>query len=311
MKSNYGSLNEEDFSCRLDMDINEVLSVTEKFPLPTMAYRLAGEEERLDFYKTLVEYLKLTEHTSGVELELGHWNTEWRKVLDRVRTYGPSIDNLRPNYFRYRTLRLDGEFVFTNDPFFEHHAYVIFLRLLFSKYLSGQNKIVDLGCGSGTSLFLLDQMKIGTELIGADCIEEAQETVNIIGQATTSNIRGFPFNMKTLEGGEALNLAGAAVITLHSMEQLGKDYQNLLDFLIAAGPSLVLHLEPIEEFYDSARLFDKLALTHHRQRGYLTGYLTKIRKLAAEKRIEIFAEKRLEFGSTWHEAYSLIVWRPI
>ena len=100
------------------MDINEVLSVTEKFPLPTMAYRLAGEEERLDFYKTLVGYLKLTEHTSGVELELGHWNTEWRKVLDRVRTYGPSIDNLRPNYFRYRTLRLDGEFVFTNDPFY-------------------------------------------------------------------------------------------------------------------------------------------------------------------------------------------------
>ena len=93
MKSNYGSLNEEDFSCRLDMDINEVLSVTEKFPLPTMAYRLAGEEEKLHFYKTVVEYLKLTEHTSGVELELGHWNTEWRKVLDTVRTCGPSIDN--------------------------------------------------------------------------------------------------------------------------------------------------------------------------------------------------------------------------
>ena len=311
MKSNYGSLNEEDFSRRLDMDISEVLLVTEQFPLPTMAYRLVGEEERLHFYKTVVEYLKLMEHTRGVELELGNWNSEWRKVLDRVRTHGPSIDNLRPNYFQYRTLRLNGEFVFTGDAFFEHHAYVMFLRLLFSKYLSGQNKIVDLGCGSATSLFLLDQMEIGTELIGADWIEEALETVNIIGRATTSNIRGLPFNMKTLEGKEALDLAGAAVITIHSMEQLGRDYHNLLDYLMAAGPGLVLHLEPIEELYDSKCLFDKLALTHHRQRGYLTGYLTKIRKLASEKRIEIFAEKRLKFGSTWHEAYSLIVWRPI
>ena len=311
MKSNYGSLNAEDLSYRLDMDISEVLSITEQFPLPTMAYRLVGEEERLQFYRTVVEYLKLMEHTCGIELELENWNSEWRKVLDRVRAFGPSIDNLRPNYFQYRTLRLDGEFVFTHDPLFEHHAYIIFLRILFSKYLSGQSKIVDLGCGPGTSLFLLNQMEIGTELVGADCIKEAQETVNIIGRATTSNIRGLQFNMKTLEGGEALNLAGAAVITLHAMEQLGKDYRNLLDFLIAAGPSIVLHLEPLEELYDSGCLFDKLALTHHRQRGYLTGYLTNIRKLAAEKRIEIFAEKRLKFGSTWHEAYSLIVWRPV
>ena len=117
--------------------------------------------------------------------------------------------------------------------------------------------------------------------------------------------------MQTLEGAAELNFNEAAVITVHSMEQLGTTHHGILDLLLTQFPKLVLHLEPLEELYDKNSLFDQMAMTHHRQREYLSGYLTRIRQLAAEGRVELIVERRLNFGSTWHEAYSLLVWRPV
>jgi hypothetical protein len=69
-------------------------------------------------------------------------------------------------------------------------------------------------------------------------------------------------------------------------------------------------MEPLVELYDEQRLVDYLAIKFHRKRGYLEGFLTSLRKLQAEGRIEILEQRRFYFGSIYHEGYSYVAWRP-
>ena len=70
-------------------------------------------------------------------------------------------------------------------------------------------------------------------------------------------------------------------------------------------------LEPIVELYDRSSLFDVLAIKYHERRNYLHGWLTRLRELAALGRAEILQVRRLGFGDRYHEAYSVILWKPL
>ncbi|MBT3552210.1 MAG: hypothetical protein HN485_13820, partial [Rhodospirillaceae bacterium] len=109
---------------------------------------------------------------------------------------------------------------------------------------------------------------------------------------------------------EAIAVApGAGIMTLHAMEQLGSDFEPFLDYLIGLKPAVALHLEPIAELYDADNPFDAAALAYHAKRGYLTGFLNALQARAATGEIEILKIHRTGFGSTFHEAYSIVVWR--
>jgi hypothetical protein len=102
----------------------------------------------------------------------------------------------------------------------------------------------------------------------------------------------------------------SAVITIHSLEQLGQSYDKLLSFIMAAKPRIVVNYEPILEFYDEDNLLDYLALLYSSKRNYLSGYLTALRELEKQNKIEILQAYRPYLGGIIHEA-SLIVWRPL
>jgi len=58
-------------------------------------------------------------------------------------------------------------------------------------------------------------------------------------------------------------------------------------------------------------LFDYLAIRCHTTRNYLKNWLSDIRALEKSGKAEIIEEKRLQFGDRYHEAYSVIAWRPL
>ena len=311
LDSDFGSIDVADLALRLDIPLVDVEKVADEHPFPVMNYRRIREHEKGVFYQTVIDYLRLMAEADGQETELKIWRSEWGRVLDRVLVEGITLETLRPDYFHFQTMRLDGEYVSVEDPLFEHKVYVTLLNFLFSKYLLGYRKIVDLGCGTGTSLYLLSQINRKAELYGCDWVPESQEIVNAIGRSLGGSISGLNFDMKTAIGQHTLPIDNeTAVITIHSMEQLGSNFVPFLELMLKKKPKLVLHVEPLVELYDEDNLFDKMAVTFHRQREYLEGYLTRIRELAREGRVEIITERRLQFGSTWHEAYSLLVWRP-
>ena len=95
------------------------------------------------------------------------------------------------------------------------------------------------------------------------------------------------------------------------MEQLGDKFGPFLEFLLRQKVHRVVHLEPIAELYDPKALLDFLALVYHRHRNYLSGYLTQLRNLEDDGKISIEVLKRIYFGSRFHEAYTMLVWKPL
>lgn len=95
-----------------------------------------------------------------------------------------------------------------------------------------------------------------------------------------------------------------AVVTFHALEQLGKNFRPFLNFLLEAKPKVIIHVEPLIELYED-NLLDYLAVQYHRKRGYLEGYLEAVINSGAE----ILELKRNHFGSLYHDAYSVLVWK--
>jgi hypothetical protein len=178
----------------------------------------------------------------------------------------------------------------------------LFRRLrgeLFDKYLHSVAEISEFGCGTGHNLAPL--LGSGVRLRGFDWSQSA------VGRCRRLGIEAEVFDM--LRPNREVKLSGA-VLTVHALEQLGADWGPFLDFLVANKPLLCLHIEPIEELYDEHDPHDAACLEYHRSRGYLTGYLTRLREMEALGAARLIEVRKSPFGGTNHDAYSVIVWRP-
>jgi hypothetical protein len=239
---------------------------------------------------------------------LDKWEQGWAEVRARVTRDGVSEATLAPQYFRHRTLRLLGRYIQARSASFEPKLYTAIKSVIFGDYLGDAKRIVEFGCGTGTNLFQIHNLLPQAHLVGCDWARPSQEIIGLIADATGADLTGVHFDMRTLEGRESVPLdASTTILTLHAMEQLGRDFSPFLDYIVASKPKLVVHLEPIVELYSAANEFDAAAVAYHRKRGYLEGFLPALQNRSD---VEIVETRRLGFGSTFHEAYTLIVWRP-
>lgn len=277
----------------------------------SLGYRRLPAAERDAVILRALEQLERTDLVTVGGNDASRWERGWGEILDRVRTRGVALENLLPQYFHYDILRYDGDWIRIDAPDFEFRVYDTFRRALFPRHLAGFDRLVDIGCGTAASLLTLNDLFPRAELVGCDWAAPSQDLVKLIAAHLGRPLRGVRFNMLTLEGGDQIQIdARTAVLTMHSMEQLGANHGPMLDFLLQRKPGLCLHIEPIRELYDPAKLFDALALRYHDKRNYLSGYLTALRAKAAEGLIDIKETRRLGFGSAFHEGYSLVVWAP-
>lgn len=268
-------------------------------------YREATAQEIAEVRARLADIL--ADATVGASA-LDKWEQGWAEVRARVTRDGVSEATLSPQYFRHRILRLHGRYICARSASFELKLYKAIKSAIFARYLADAARIVEFGCGTGLNLFQLHRMFPDRQLIGCDWARPSQELVALIAAATGADMTGLRFDMRTLEGRESVTVDSAtAVLTLHAMEQLGSDAADFVDYLAARKPKLVVHLEPIAELYDPSSPFDADAIAYHRKRGYLDGFLPMLR---AHPGIEIVESRRLGFGSIFHEAYTLIVWKP-
>jgi len=233
----------------------------------------------------------------------------WEENYARCVAQGVSWQALVPSYIKFFPyVRYRGDFIAPEGASFVDELFAVVLAYAFEKYLGDAQRIYEFGCGTGRYLLMLSEMYPETALTGLDWTEASMKIIELMQQKGI-HIQGRRFDM--LNPDPAMRLEpGSAVVTISSLEQMGGDFTAFLSYLLAQRPALVLHHEPVEEFYDTADLFDYLARTYHRRRGYLSGYWTTLNALADDGVIEILEARRNNFGDPYMDGASLIAWRP-
>jgi hypothetical protein len=236
------------------------------------------------------------------------WREGWGEVLEGLKS-GFHPARLRPQYFGGDDVsRLNGDYAKAEDVYGRDQA---MRKLVFRSYFGDAKRVVDLGAGTGVSQVLLAEA-CNAELVAADWAAPSQEIMGVIGRNIHRDIRAVNLNMLTLSGWDDLKVDEEThVLTVHALEQLGGDWGLLLTAIRNAKPRLCVHIEPLVELYDETNLFDWLAAQYHRKRNYLTGWLPAIQELERQGKAEVLRTHRWGFGNRFHEAYSLLVWRPL
>ncbi|MGV3523535.1 MAG: hypothetical protein ACO1RX_04885 [Candidatus Sericytochromatia bacterium] len=239
----------------------------------------------------------------------GDWERGWSENLEAFRAGGHDPEVLVPKYLQPDQIdRLNGAYIRSETPYFQVRVYDIFRHYLFQTYLSSATAVYEFGCGTGYNLHILAGLLPEMPLWGLDWAEASVQLIQEMAQNGHPQLQAQRFDMFHPEGLELQ--AGAAVLTLNAMEQLGGNFQPFVDYLLAQHPAIGVHAEPLLELYDPADPFDDIARRYHEQRGYLTGFVPHMQALAAAGQIEILKLQRVRLGNQFHEGYSLLIWKP-
>lgn len=234
----------------------------------------------------------------------------WGENLARCRAAGPSDAALAPGYVKpLPVMRYGGRLVRPDDPYLCHTLTALTLDHVFGRYLAPHACVVEAGCGTGRHLRTLADRFPEKRLVGLDWTAASVAILNLIARREGRAIEGREFDMLAPSADVPLP-AGAAVYTVHALEQLGARFEPFLDWLLAGRPAVVVHHEPIVELYDPDCELDHLAIAYHHRREWLRGYWPALERLAARGRVEILVARRLHYGDLYTEG-SLVVWRPV
>ncbi len=239
------------------------------------------------------------------------WHKGWEENLRDFIKSGYDLKKLTPKFIRpNQVIRFNQDYILPTNPNFELDYLSVFRLWLFRKYLKDINNIYEFGCGTGFNLVILAQLYPDKQLYGLDFVNSSIELVNKIGEVYGWNMRGYPFDMISPDGNFQIK-ENSAVFTFGAVEQLAGKFEVFLQFLLKRTPAMCIHIEPTIELYDQENLIDFLAIKFHKKRGYTLNWLTRLKELEAEGKIEILKIKRSFFGSLYMEGYSLIIWRCI
>lgn len=237
------------------------------------------------------------------------WENGWAENENSFHL-SKDITTLIPKYFgKFQLVRWGGRLVRTISDNFEYKMLEAIELHEFQKYLSKFEKIIELGCGTGHNMFRARKVNGTAELIGLDWATTSQSILYSLNESGKLFCQGANFDFLSPACDE--NFENAAVYSIAALEQIGKSHNKLLDFLISKSPKLCLHLEPLIELMDeNESVLDRLCADYCRKRNYLSNFLSSLRKLENEGKIEILDVKRNYIGSLYIEGYSLVAWRP-
>ena len=240
----------------------------------------------------------------------GNWERGWQENLDDFLASDGDVDTLIPKFFNKNNIfRCGGRYVEGVGPTFESDTFKAVQCWLFETYFRDSDRIVEFGCGPGHNLFLLSSMYPNAQLVGCDWSQSACNLIDALSAKHGLNLESRLFDMfhpKAIgpDGGDL------AIFAIGALEQLGKDFGSMLDYLVSMRPRMCVHIEPIVELYDTSSPFDGIAAQYHHQRGYLEGFTPALRALEKAGEISIHRLERLHFGSRYHEI-SVAAWgRP-
>ncbi len=275
-----------------------------------MPFRILDGKERDSAILAQLKRIQQDTQIVGTEQRTQTWQNGWDEILQRFIASGYDTRALRPQYFRERIpIRLHKNFVLSENPQLEFELGMQIKERIFQSYFSDIDSIYEFGCGTGYNLAALAELFPQKQLYGLDFVPAAIEILKLLAEKKGYHITGGFFNIKKPDMQYTLK-PNSGIYTSACLEQVSDHFEAFLQYLMAQGPKICVHLEPIAELYDEENLVDWMAKQFHCKRHYLSGFYPRLLELNSVGKIELLQVQRLELGNFNHEAYTLIVWKP-
>jgi len=278
-----------------------------KFHNSNLIYQEINLEE---FNELVLKFLNTLDSNIGKagNHAFAKWENGWNEnVIDFKKL--SRIENLVPKYFgKIPILRWKRKWIKPVEKSMEYRFFELLLDQILEKYLQGIDNIYEFGCGTGHNLLRIRELYPQINIFGLDWTESSQLAVNLIAKKFgDSKLIGKNFNY--FEPDLSFKIKdNSTILTVASLEQVGSNFKPFIQYLLRNNPSLVIHIEPIDELLDENNLLDYLSLKYCQKRDYLSGLLTYLIEL--QENVELLESSRTYVGSFYIEGYMLVVWRP-
>jgi hypothetical protein len=260
----------------------------------------------IKFVNFLTEYKK----ESGPEYQK-IWEKGWQENLDLFISTG-ELSDLVPKFVRKKELiRFKGRWISPVDAEFETNFVMVLRDAIFRQNFSESSSIWEFGSGTGLNLVHLSRLFPDKQLFGCDWAKPSVQILEELNKKLKLGIKGFQFDLfhpnKQILG-EIPNNSG--LFTIGTMEQLGQNYQPILDFILDSNFKRIVHIETNFELYNENNFLDYLSKKYIVKRNWLRGYFSTLRDLEEIGKIKILQERKT-FGSFFHDGYTVTVWENL
>lgn len=317
MEKNTKIFSPKDFS----FIVNEPLSakVKNKIKNLNIKYARLTPEERDECIKAAIKILLESEADASGEHRLNRWEKGWSENFDALKEKGKN--GLVPKYF-YRDYNLAGinkcgklkqEYIKPLETGFDYKILSIILEWLFEKYAVGADSIYEFGCGTGHHLLRIREFNKTAKIYGLDWTKASQEIIKeIIAKGIAKNIYGRKFDFFNPDKSLVLD-KNSVVYTVGALEQVGDKHKKFIDYLLKNKnkPKVCFHIEPIGELLDEFNLLDYLAKEYYKKRNYLSNFISHLKFLEKNKKINIQKAQRTYLGGSLLTEYAVVVWTPV
>jgi SAM-dependent methyltransferase len=307
-KEGIKSLDVKDFESCFGTPISKyVQDEIEKY---NFSYCEAGSQEFQRLVIFCLEALKRGFKENGIHRQQD-WQKGWSENWQNF-SQSKDLNDLSPKYCnnnKDKTLRFNGRFIRPEDPKFEQNTHSVVVSWLADSYMRDVDSIYEFGCGTGQNFLSMRSINPNAKLIGTDWAPASGKILTELKDSTGIKCEFSLFDFFNPDRNLKIQ-PNSAVITVTALEQIGKNFNEFLNYLIENKPRVCIHVEPIIEFLDPDNsLLDYCTYHYMKKRNYLDGFYKKLKNLERDNIIEIISENRVRLGGFWTEGLSTIVWK--
>ena len=284
---------------------NDCKKLIESFNL---TYRELTKEERDSVILNIINVVNNDIEYAGKH-RLEKWEKGWYENFELLKQT-KDINSLIPKYFnKHNIARWKGDFIKCETEYFDYKLHIILVDAILHKFVgTNYSSLYEFGCGPAYHLLRFGKFNPEVNLIGLDWATASQDIIKEINDLGINN-KITSYNFDYFKPDYNINIApNSAIFTCASLEQIGENYKEFVDYILAKQPDLCIHFEPEAKMLNEDSLVDKLSILYFNKRKYLKGYLSYLESLQAEGKIEIHTQ-RLYGGSYFIEGYPAIIWK--
>jgi len=274
-----------------------------------LKYRKIRGEKRDKIILEVLNQIDSKKLTISGQKRQSEWERGWEENLQEFKKSNYDVGKLVPKYFKRNVpVRMNRRYVLPEDANFVLNMTRVLCRWLFLKYLQGVEHIYEFGCGSAANLAFLAKLFPEKHFYGYDWTSTSNKIIKLLVRQYKWKIKGGIYDF--FEPDQELHIyKKSAFFTFGALEQVGRNFDKYLDFVLKKTPMICINLECLYELYEPKYLLDFLAMKYHKRRDYLIGFLPALRRLERKGAVDILKFHHNTLGNVYGDTLSCVIWR--